>query len=653
MPYLIFHIIIFIKFVLNGSSEYESIGNNMQINHPDNINNIRILDISYEISYDIQAILKVKIKTIDKILKNITFNAFLKAEGENKEFSLECLNELEDLIVCSSLKNIFFNTKKKYLFSYNTQKSKKNLTINGKESYEDSKRISLIFHPKIPNHQILYKNNKKLFIINEKNMIYGGYLFITRKTKKILKPPENGFNKYIELNNFIPRAGLGIYMPQWTLIAYQEAIRRGYKMVDADILFTKDEIPVIAHDILLEKVSNGEGRLIDKTLAELEKLDFGIKFSKKYEGQKILKFEVLLKLCKENNLILDLDLNHLDYTEFLTKKYYYLNIIIKYVEKYDMINSIVFNDKRQEILDIMKIIRKDISLSINGMNEKNNIEKIKDKYKDSKIVIYNMGHLQAGKTINEDAVKYGKSLGKKVKASKIDNIDFANKVISWGVNFICTNKLNPFLMKNEKEEPIKVRCKVPKKDSLLSICEIEQNITLIDNENYNIYYSTNIYNLSRDIVEIPIGEFKYVDTNKLNKLYYKLSYLDFNRGIIRLITSNIVKAKDRIIGYIGPDYENAAKCYHYKYICKGNGNNNLHCYINKSDSNIVKFKGNYKIYSLDGYSFNPIEVKKNSKYLEKEVKEKKSNILIILLFIKSLILKILLTKKKKFIKFNK
>ena len=296
MPYLIFHIIIFIKFVLNGSSEYESIGNNMQINHPDNINNIRILDISYEISYDIQAILKVKIKTIDKILNNITFNAFLKAEGENKEFSLECLNELEDLIVCSSLKNIFFNTKKKYLFGYNTQKSKKNLTINGKESYEDSKRISLIFHPKIPNHQILYKNNKKLFIINEKNMIYGGYLFITRKTKKILKPPENGFNKYIELNNFIPRAGLGIYMPQWTLIAYQEAIRRGYKMVDADILFTKDEIPVIAHDILLEKVSNGEGRLIDKTLAELEKLDFGIKFSKKYEGQKILKFEVLLNL---------------------------------------------------------------------------------------------------------------------------------------------------------------------------------------------------------------------------------------------------------------------------------------------------------------------------------------------------------------------
>ena len=48
-----------------------------------------------------------------------------------------------------------------------------------------------------------------------------------------------------------------------------------------------------------------------------------------------------------------------------------------------------------------------------------------------------------------------------------------------------------------------------------------------------------------------------------------------------------------------------------------------------------------------------LKLKKILNNLEKEVKEKKSNILIILLFIKLLILKILLTKKKKFIKFKK
>ena len=86
-------------------------------------------------------------------------------------------------------------------------------------------------------------------------------------------------------------------------------------------------------------------------------------------------------------------------------------------------------------------IKDDMSFSVNGMNERESIEKIKDEFKKSKILIYNMGLLTAGKTINEETVKYGLSLGKKIKAAKIDDINFANKVVSWGVNFICTNNL--------------------------------------------------------------------------------------------------------------------------------------------------------------------------------------------------------------------
>ena len=209
----------------------------------------------------------------------------------------------------------------------------------------------------------------------------------------------------------------------------------------------------------------------------------------------------------------------------------YIKILIQHIEKYDMINSIVFNDERQIVLDKIISIRKDISLSINGMNEKKSIEKIKDKYQDSKIIIYNMGLLQAGRKINEDSVKYGRSLGKKIKASKIDDIDFANKVISWGVNFICTNKLHPFLMRNEKEEPIKIKCIPSKIKEKISICEIDKNINLIDNQIYSIYFSENIYNISDNIVDKPIGEFKYVNTNKLNQLYYDIKYFNFKEGI--------------------------------------------------------------------------------------------------------------------------
>ena len=77
----------------------------------------------------------------------------------------------------------------------------------------------------------------------------------------------------------------------------------------------------------------------------------------------------------------------------------YITIIIEYIKKYDMLDSIIFNDKRQKIIENFISIRKDLSFSLNGMNEKQSIEKIKDKYEHSKILIYNMGDLQKGKTI--------------------------------------------------------------------------------------------------------------------------------------------------------------------------------------------------------------------------------------------------------------
>ena len=104
----------------------------------------------------------------------------------------------------------------------------------------------------------------------------------------------DGFNKNIHLNNIIPHSGLGEYMPGSILISYKEAIRRGYKIVDAGLVFTKDKIPVVAQGTNLEKMSNGTGDFTEKTLEELEQLDSVNVNNEKYKREKILKFEDLL-----------------------------------------------------------------------------------------------------------------------------------------------------------------------------------------------------------------------------------------------------------------------------------------------------------------------------------------------------------------------
>ena len=478
------------------SNDFEDLENYDGYGFPDDENAISVVSISYELTYDENSVVKVTIKNYYELSQNIEFKAFLKTEDELHEHPLECSNEFIDSISCLTKKNIILDTQQKYYFYYDKNKSGSNITFDGEEIYEDDNRVSLVFSPEISEGQILYKDNKKFEVHNGNDMVSGGILYVTKKSKKVLQTPKSGFNKNIELNNFISHCGLAGYRPQSTLVAFKEAIRRGYKIVDADLVFSKDKIPVICHGTKLNEVSNGQGDLSEKTLEELEKLDFGSNFSEIYKGEKILKFEDLLKLCSDNDIILDLDLGH------LTNKYFddtneYINIILGLIDKYEMINSIFINDYRPSIISKFKSIRSDIAFSISGMNEIENMDKLKDKFNNSKTSIYNIGGLTTGKKINEETVKHGLSLGKKIKASKIDDIEFANKVVSWGVNFICTNKLHPFLMKNEKEEPIIATCTQSDTEEDVSECEIDDEYNLTDNEYYSIYYSKNIQKISK------------------------------------------------------------------------------------------------------------------------------------------------------------
>ena len=89
------------------------------------------------------------------------------------------------------------------------------------------------------------------------HMVSGGYLYIVRSKKKVLQKPKDGFNKFIELNNIIPHVGLHDHLPPSTLQGFSEAIKRGYHIINADLRFTSDNMPVICDDDMLEKISNG------------------------------------------------------------------------------------------------------------------------------------------------------------------------------------------------------------------------------------------------------------------------------------------------------------------------------------------------------------------------------------------------------------
>ena len=571
-----------------------------------NRNNIDIVSITYELTYNNFSVVKVIIKSYDEIIKDINFKAYLKSEEEDKNYLLNCENTYYDTIECLSKRNISLNIEDKFYFYYEKDK-KENITFDGEDIFEDNNRISLVFKPEIPSNLKLYKDNRKFLAHTEKRIIDGGYLYIVRKSKNILHKPKDGFNKYIELNNFISDARLLGYPPS-SFLSYVEAIKRGYHIVDANIQFSKDKIPIIYHLQNFELKKNTKSEISSKTLAELNKIDFGSIFDIKFKGEKILTFEKLLDLCKENDVIIDLNLTLLEYNKYFNNTNEYLKIIINLIQKYEMFDSILFNDNRQEVILKFKNINNDISFSLNNMSEKKNLDKINNELKDSNRLIYNMDGFSSGKKIDEEKIKYALSLGQKIQVSDIDDINMVENLQTWGVNYIKTNNLHPFLIKNEKEEPIIVRCSPSSEYEYHSECEIDDDVILKDNEIYNVYYSENIYNISENINEDPIAEFEYIDTNILEELYYNISYFNFEEGIILLNTSNKVKKGEQIEGIVGPDYDDAVECYQYNFICEGTNTHYVKCRIQKYDENKVEFKGNYSIYSLEGYSLNPEKV---------------------------------------------
>ena len=98
--------------------------------------------------------------------------------------------------------------------------------------------------------------------------------------------------------------------PENTLSAYRKSYENGFKYVETDVLFTKDNIPVLLHDDTIDRTSDGTGKISELTYEQASKFDYSYDSSNselenkfvEYRGEKLPKFEEFIILCKRLNL---------------------------------------------------------------------------------------------------------------------------------------------------------------------------------------------------------------------------------------------------------------------------------------------------------------------------------------------------------------
>lgn len=101
------------------------------------------------------------------------------------------------------------------------------------------------------------------------------------------------------------RGSSGLY-PENTLAAFLDAAQLQITGIELDVHLTKDHELVVIHDEMINRTSNGQGFVKDLTVDELKTYDFGIRFSKAFQGEKIPLLAEVLEIFSETNHLINI-----------------------------------------------------------------------------------------------------------------------------------------------------------------------------------------------------------------------------------------------------------------------------------------------------------------------------------------------------------
>jgi glycerophosphoryl diester phosphodiesterase len=91
--------------------------------------------------------------------------------------------------------------------------------------------------------------------------------------------------------------------PENTIASFNFALDQGADGVELDARLSSDGHIVVLHDGMLDRTTNGHGKLADFSLAELRELDAGSSFSEKFRGEKIPTLDEVFQVLGKRAII--------------------------------------------------------------------------------------------------------------------------------------------------------------------------------------------------------------------------------------------------------------------------------------------------------------------------------------------------------------
>jgi len=93
------------------------------------------------------------------------------------------------------------------------------------------------------------------------------------------------------------RGAMGL-APEHTMVSFAKGFELGADMLELDIHVTRDDQLAVMHDGDVSRTTNGTGHIKNMTLAEIKKLDAGVKFDARFSGERVPSLNEVLEYAK-------------------------------------------------------------------------------------------------------------------------------------------------------------------------------------------------------------------------------------------------------------------------------------------------------------------------------------------------------------------
>lgn len=202
-----------------------------------------------------------------------------------------------------------------------------------------------------------------------------------------------------------------------------------YKIIEADVVFTVDQIPVLNHGVLKRFYMDGHDESVDISKVTLNDL---LVFSRKDSNHRVTTVEEYIEYGKSKNIMVMLDLTFQNYTQFHYK------VLYDIVCKYEMQNQVIWGDA-----DILKLARlnRHLIVQVGGSwGRKLLIKSFLTSFL-CKTTIMSFSYYGGNVESFQHIVKWGHRLGFVMKVATVNDLDLANRFWKIGTDLINTDKL--------------------------------------------------------------------------------------------------------------------------------------------------------------------------------------------------------------------